>query len=79
MWVSTKESARILGKSMRTVQRQIKSGKLESREVPGIGGNGLVFEVHLVETQKITSVRASKELMQSIEKNKTITKFKTIS
>ncbi len=52
MWVSTKEAAKLLGKSMRTIQRQIAAGKLESREVPGVGRSGVVFEV-LVNKNKV--------------------------
>ena len=65
MWVSTKEAAALLGKSMRTVQRQIKSSVLESREVPGHGGNGLVFEVYLKNitenNEKVNDIKTPKE------------------
>jgi excisionase family DNA binding protein len=52
MWLSTKEAAKMLGISVRTVQRQISSGKLKAREIPGVGGNGLVWEVCIHEENK---------------------------
>lgn len=47
MWLTTKEAAELLGKSDRTIRRMVKSGKLQSREVPGRGGNGTLFEVFI--------------------------------
>ncbi len=52
MWLSTKEAAEMMGVSVRTVQRQISSGKLEAREVAGHGGNGKVWEVFVPGTGK---------------------------
>ncbi len=51
MWVTTKEAAKLLGKSARTVQRNAKKGKLKCREVPGIGRGGVSLEIWV---EKIT-------------------------
>ena len=55
---------------MRTIQRQIAAGKLESREVPGVGGNGLVFEVYIKKNKEINE---NTNDIKTPKKNKTIT------
>ncbi|OYT15205.1 MAG: hypothetical protein B7C24_14300 [Bacteroidetes bacterium 4572_77] len=36
MWITTKEAAETLNKSVRTIQRMVKTGKLQGKEVLGL-------------------------------------------
>ena len=45
MWMTTKEAAKVLNKSDRTVRRMAKRGDLENKEVPGLGHGGKTLMV----------------------------------
>jgi transposase len=72
MYVRTKEAADILGISERMVQRWAKSGKLESREVPGRGRGGKSIEIKVLKNdEKLNDtpvVNPSKKLLKNNEK-----------
>ncbi|MDD5061818.1 MAG: Mu transposase C-terminal domain-containing protein [Candidatus Marinimicrobia bacterium] len=58
IWIDLDKVATLLSSSIRTIQRQIKSGKYATRQVPGKGGKGgLKYEILLsslpIEAQKI--------------------------
>jgi excisionase family DNA binding protein len=47
MWITTKEAAERLGISVRAIQKSIAKARYQARQVPGRGGNGLVWEVNV--------------------------------